>query len=158
MDDLFSRLGSAIGRKMRRADNAAPVPYGDSSSALFNLSGGDAQSVGDRAYAAYGSVGTLFAIVSQIGNAFASTEWHLYRRTSVRDKKRRTEVLNHGFMTVWDKPNPFYTGRFFRETVQQHLDLVGEGVIVLYKVGGIVIEMWPVRPDRIVPVRSTGAS
>lgn len=153
MDDLFSRLGSAIGRRMRRADNAAPVPYGDSSASLFNIGNGDAQDIGDRAYAAYGSVGTLFAIVSQIGNAFASTEWHLYRRTSVRDKKRRTEVLNHGFMTVWDKPNPFYTGRFFRETVQQHLDLVGEGVIVLYKIGNIVVEMWPVRPDRIVPVK-----
>lgn len=109
--------------------------------------------VGERAYEAYGSVGTLFAIVSQLSNAVASAEWHLYRRTSVRDKKRRAEVLNHGFMAIWDKPNNFYTGRFFRETVQQHLDLVGEGVIVLYKVGGIVLEMWPVRPDRISPVK-----
>lgn len=107
----------------------------------------------ERSYEAYGSVGTLFAIVSQIGNAFASTEWHLYRRTSVRDKKKRQEVLGHGFMTVWDQPNPFYTGRFFRETVQQHLDLVGEGVIILNKVGPYVLEMWPVRPDRIKPVK-----
>jgi HK97 family phage portal protein len=149
MDDLISKLlGSA-----RRLTNSAnpPVRYDDARGSMFS-SGTDVID-GDRAYSAYGSVGTLFAIVSQIGNAFASTEWHLYRRTSVRDKKRRTEVLNHGFMTVWDKPNDFYTGRFFRETVQQHLDLVGEGVIVLHKVGGIVLEMWPVRPDRIHPVK-----
>jgi HK97 family phage portal protein len=56
-------------------------------------------------------------------------------------------------MMVWDRPNEFYTGRLFRETVQQHLDLVGEGMIVLYRVGGLILEMWPVRPDRMVPVK-----
>ncbi len=119
---------------------------------MFNNEG--SLPIGERAYEAYGSVGTLFAIVSQLANKTASAEWHLYRRTSVRDKKRRVEVLGHGFMTVWDMPNPFYTGDLFRETVQMHLDLVGEGIIVLYKVGNIVLEMWPVRPDRIEPVKS----
>lgn len=109
--------------------------------------------MGDKAYEAFGSVGTLFAIVTQIGNAFASVEWHLYRRTAVRDKARRTEVVTHGFLDVWNRPNYFYTGRYFRMCAQQHLDLVGETVIVLYKIGGIVVEMWIVRPDRIKPVK-----
>src|SRR5262249_52763507 len=39
------------------------------------------------------------------------------------------------------------------ECAQQHLDLVGETVILLVKVGGIIIEMWPVRPDRIFPIK-----
>lgn len=146
MDDLISRLS-----RRRRVRNDAPVPYGGSRGSIFSADVNTPD--GDRAYTAFGSVGTLFAIVSQIGNAFASTEWHLYKRTSVRDKSRRTEVLNHGFMALWDMPNPFYTGRYFRECVQQHLDLVGEGVIVLYSVGGIIFEMWPVRPDRIEPVK-----
>jgi HK97 family phage portal protein len=149
MDDLISRLA---GRVKGGPRNDAPVPFTSARSSLLSNDTGSLP-VGERAFEAYGSVGTLFAIVSQIGNAFASTEWHLYRRTSVRDKKRRTEVMNHGFMAVWDKPNQFYTGRFFRESVQQHLDLVGEGMIVLYKVGGLVLEMWCVRPDRMHPVK-----
>jgi HK97 family phage portal protein len=150
MRDLLSILGDGL----RRATNSAPVPYSSTRGQLFgndnSLSGVD---VAEQAYNAHGSVGTLFAIVNQIGTAFSSTEWHLYQRTSVRDKARRKEVLNHGFMTVWDRPNPFYTGMLFRETVQQHMDLVGEGMIVLYKVNGFVLEMWPVRPDRMQPIK-----
>lgn len=149
MDDLISKAFSLF----NQADT--PVPYtgprGGSGASLFSRDAG--LPIGEQAYEAYGSVGTLFAIVTQLMNAVSSTEWHLYRRTSVRDKKRRTEVLGHGFMTVWDQPNPFYTGDMLREVVQQHLDLVGEGVIVLNKIGSLVIEMWPVRPDRIQPVK-----
>jgi HK97 family phage portal protein len=119
---------------------------------LFASSESDVD-IAQQAFDAHGSVGTLFAIIDQISRAVSATEWHLYRRTSVRDKKRRTEVLNHGFMTVWDRPNEFYTGSLLRRTVQMHLDLVGEGMIILNKVGNIVIEMWPVRPDRMVPVK-----
>lgn len=150
MEDLFSKVIT----RAKRARNSAnpPVSYTGSRSSVFSNESSELP-VGDQAYQAYGSVGTLFAIVSQIGNAVVSTEWHLYRKGPVRDKKRRKEVLNHGFLTVWNRPNDFYTGRFFRETVQQHLDLVGEGVIVLTKLGGIVTEMWAVRPDRIHPVK-----
>lgn len=149
MRDLVSSI-MGLGRTVR---NAAPVPF----AAPRNMSiFGDTEGIlGDRAYEAHGSVGTLFAITHAIGNAFASTEWHLYRRTSARDKKRRQEVMNHPFMQLWDLPVPkFYTGRFFRETCQQHLDLVGETDIVLNTIGGMVLEMWPVRPDRIQPVKS----
>lgn len=133
--------------------NLAPVPFvsrRDEGGGLFSSSS-DVQ--GEAAYEAYGSVGTLFAIVSQIGNAVASAEWHLYQRTSVRDKKRRKEILNSTFMDLWDAPNDHMTGRFVREAAQQHLDLVGECILVLYKVGNIVMEMWPVRPDRMTPVK-----
>jgi len=160
MDDLISKLTRTIGQAPQlsslpwSSENRTMLPLGDTNtgSNLFSQNNGDLP-IGDRAYQAFGSVGTLFAIVTQLANAFASTEWHLYRRTSARDKKRREEVLNHGFMTVWDRPNYFYTGRYFRECCQQHLDLVGETVIVLYVIGNIVVEMWPIRPDRIRPVK-----
>jgi HK97 family phage portal protein len=154
MDDLITKLTNRVQRVSLPpfVSNRASLPLGENSSGgLFSR--GDGLPIGDRAYEAYGSVGTLFAIVTQLANAFASTEWHLYRRTSLRDKKRRQEVLNHGFTTVWDRPNYFYTGRYFRESCQQHLDLVGETVIVLYTIGNIVVEMWPIRPDRIHPVK-----
>lgn len=145
---LFSDVPTA---HVPRLTNQSPVPFVGSAGSLFGNDG--TLPVGDRAYTAYGSVGTLFAIVSQIGNAFASTEWHLYKKSAQRDKARRKEVTNHAFNVVWNKPNDFYTSRFFRETVQQHLDLVGEGIFVLVRLGGLIVEMWPVRPDRMQPVK-----
>lgn len=149
MRDLLSVTSGAV----KRLTNAAPVPYvGKERSASIFQYRRDAP-IGDRAYDAYGSVGTLFAIVSQIGWDVASTDWHMYRKAPARDEKRRKEVTSHGFLDVWNLPNEFQTGFTLRESVQQHLDLVGEGVIVLNTIGGLVIEMWCVRPDRIQPVK-----
>jgi len=150
MRNLISALSGTLSRGSTLR-NDTPVPQSSNRSGLFDTSG--ELPMGEAAYQAYGSVGTLFAIVTQITNAFASVEWHLYRKTSVRDKARRTEVMTHGFLDVWNRPNYFYTGRYFRMCCQQHLDLVGETIIVLVRVGGYVIEMWPVRPDRVKPVK-----
>lgn len=157
MRDLISALTSSARRTTARSDrlpmlaNNSPVPYVAAGQGGMGSSGG--LPIGDRAYEAYGSVGTLFAIVSQIGNAFATTDWHLYKASAQRDKARRKEVTTHPFLTVWNRPNPFYTSRSFREAVQQHLDLVGEGIFVLVRSGSVIIEMWPVRPDRMQPVK-----
>lgn len=151
MRNLISAVRGGLSRG-RSVTNDSPVPQSSNrGGGLFDQSGD--LPIGEAAYQAYGSVGTLFAIVTQITNAFASVEWHLYRKTSVRDKARRTEVMTHGFLDVWNRPNYFYSGRYFRMCCQQHLDLVGETVIVLVRIGGYVIEMWPVRPDRIRPVK-----
>ena len=128
--------------------NAVPVPlHGrETHSGWFSLQRSD---TGDeRAYVAYETLGTLYAIVSQIAYAVSTTAWHLYRRTP-----RRPEVYSHGFLDVWNRPNDFYTGQKLRETVQKHLDLTGEGAIVFTKAGNTIYEMWPVRPDRIVPIK-----
>lgn len=151
MQTVFDMLTRGAVSALRNSANP-PVKYSGDQGSLFAADSGSGTNY-ERAYDAYGSVGTLFAIVSQIGNAFASTRWGLYRKGTRRDATRRKEVTDNALLTVWNKPNDFYTGRFFRETVQQHLDLVGEGVIVLHKIGDFVIEMWPVRPDRIVPVK-----
>src|SRR3954469_14618762 len=150
MRNLVSALSGLV-----RVRNDAPVPFTGSRSRVSLFSGQESGpgSVGERAYAAYGEVGTLFAIVSQISQSVAATEWHMYRKGPKRDKKRRTEVTSHGFLDVWNMPNEFNTGFMLRESVQQHLDLVGEGIIVLNTIGGLVIEMWAVRPDRIHPVK-----
>lgn len=150
MRDLFASVGKAT----RTLTNNSPVPYTRraESRSIFSAQA-DELPVGERAYDAYGSVGTLFAIVKQIQEAVAATEWHLYRRTSKRDKTRRTEVMLHGFLDIWNMPNEFQTGFMLREAVQQHLDLVGEGYIILRIVGNLVIEMWSARPDRMHPVK-----
>lgn len=152
MRDLITALGDSAKQVTKRhIRNDSPVPY--TTAARASLFQQDTTPMGDQAYEAFGSVGTLFAIVNQISQAFCTVDWHLYRKTSVRDKSRRTEVITHGFLTVWNRPNYFYTGRYFRWCCQQHLDLVGETVIVLVRIGNIIVEMWPVRPDRIKPVK-----
>lgn len=154
----MSLLGKAAARLSSGIRNAAagqtpPVPYVSSRGGLFYDGTDSVKGVAERAYDAFGSVGTLFAIVTQIDNAVASTPWHLYRKSAVKDAKRRKEVMSHPFLTVWDKPNKFTTGRYFRETVEQHINLVGEGMIVLDTIGSFVIGMWSVRPDRMKPVK-----
>ncbi|HTS05685.1 MAG TPA: phage portal protein [Candidatus Eisenbacteria bacterium] len=149
MRDLFGSMASGL----RRLTNDAPVPFTSAQGGLFSQTFDPALADGQRAYDAHGAVGTLFAITNQISTTFSTVEWHLYQRTSVRDKSRRKEILNHGFLDVWNMPNPFYTGQMFRETVQLHLDLIGEGMIVLNKFGSVIYEMWPVRPDRMQPVK-----
>ena len=158
MEDFISKLGGVLARRPPSepaygGPSNVAVPIGENqTNSIFSQNDGSLP-LGDLAYKAHSSVGTLFAIVNQLANAFASVEWHLYRRTSVRDKKRRQEVLNHGFSILWDMPNPFMTGRYFREACQQHLDLTGETMILLIDVGGLIVEMWPIRPDRIKPVK-----
>ena len=154
MRDLISSLRSKAPTIIPSVTNRTPIPVGDSQSSNFFSSTSDGSlPIGDRAYQAYGSISTLFSIVRQISEAFCTVGWHLYRRGPQRDAARRQEILSHGFLTVWNRPNPFMTGRSFREVSQQHLDLVGETIWVLYKVGNVIIEMWPVRPDRIKPVK-----
>lgn len=150
MRSIADTISQVVSGKFNLRNQSTPIPYTGTRGGLFNQ---DSGSIGSRAYDAYGSVGTLFAIVSQIGNAFASTHWGLFRKGTMREAANRKEVVNHAIVDLWSKPNPFYTGRLFRETVQQHLDLVGEGVIILYMVGTLPIEMWPCRPDRITPIK-----
>lgn len=153
MGSVIDTLAGGAARALQALAGGPPVPYTSRTGLSFG-DHNDPRGGMERAYSAYGTVGTLFAIVSQIGNAFARNRWDVYRAGAERDSPNRRTVANSGAMVVWNKPNNFMTGRFFRETVQQHLDLVGNGIIVLNDVFGVVTEMWPVRPDRVKPVKS----
>lgn len=113
---------------------------------------------------AYQSNGTIYAIVSMLARQTAKVQWHLYR-TAPQDGRRRyttadkgsdqrTEVLQHQAMALWNKPNPFMTGFMLREMCQTHLDLTGEGYLILAYAGKATFPtgIWPVRPDRMEPV------
>lgn len=113
---------------------------------------------------AYQSNGTIYSIVSMLARQTAKVQWHLYR-TATQDGRRRyttadkgsdqrTEVLQHQAMALWNKPNPFMTGFMLREMCQTHLDLTGEGYIVIArdKRANFPTGLWPVRPDRMEPV------
>jgi len=136
-----------------------PTPY---SGRVAGMLGGLGPALGGDKVAqmgAYGSVSTLFAIVSNLANGTASIDWHLYRkRTDARRRygphpeEDRTEVLVHQALKVQQRPNPFMPWQEFCETGQQHLDLTGEMPWAIEYVGTIPVAMWPVRPDRLTPV------
>lgn len=105
---------------------------------------------------AYGSVSTLFAIVHRSSESTGRVGWGLYQPAR-GEGEDRSRVKGSRAMEVWDSPNRFYTGQELRETVQQHVELVGEGWIVIVRTGGDAgppAELWPVRPDRMTPVPS----
>jgi HK97 family phage portal protein len=104
-----------------------------------------------------GSVGTLFAIVDRLANETARVEWKLYRSAKSGNDEDRVEVTSHAALDIWNKPNPFFTRSELVETIQQHLDLTGEGWLVIGRhpaMRSIPMELWPVRPDRMLPVPS----
>lgn len=108
------------------------------------------------------NVSTVFAIVDGISSEVAASEWKLYRGEAVDDPDR-AEVKKHAALTVWNRPNPFYSRGEFLEAIQQHYELTGEYWWILAndtEVGGRrlrspwPLELWPIRPDRMKPVPS----
>ncbi len=101
---------------------------------------------------------TVFAIVDRLASSISAVAWKLYREGS-RDLEAHTggdEVTRHPALSVWNKPNRFYTRTEFIETLQQHFELVGEKWAIMVRSelapDGPPIELWPVRPDRMKPI------
>lgn len=142
---------------LTRVLDRTPVPLGGS-----RLSFGGLRRQSSSPLEAYGSVGTLFAIVNTISVAVSRVNWRLYRApvdgrrvTAPTEDPKRTEVTVHAALDLWNRPNPFMTGTLFRRACQQHVELVGESTIVIGtdpRAPDLPLELWPVRPDRMTPV------
>lgn len=143
-------MRSPLGALLR---NRAPVPY---VSSRMNLSLPWRQPTGAEAQMrAMGTVGTLFAIVNRTSNATALVDWKLYRKAPSGLDEDRVEVTQHPALDLWNRPNPFFTRQELVETGQQHVDLTGEGWLVIARnsrMSSMPLELWPVRPDRMAPV------
>lgn len=138
------------------ARNLAPVPYAPKSQRIVTIGGtgyGMTNTPADQ-MRAFGSNGTLFAIVSRLANSTASARWRLYRSAASGHDEDRTEVTRHAALDVWRKPNPFMTQQEFVETFQQHKELTGEAWWLPARISGLAFptELWPVRPDRMSPM------
>ena len=139
--------------------NKVPIPYAAGRGLAYPWSG---QNNAESQMRAMGSVGTLFSIVHRTSNATSHVDWRLWRdqpdmrRKFGQPEDRRVEVVRHPALDLWNKPNPFMTRQFFVESVQQHVDLVGEGCMVVARDprSPLPLELWPVRPDRIIPIPS----
>lgn len=151
MKTLIGATRDALGRVLNRT----PVPYVSRAEAVSlpfgRRSGVDAQ------LEAMGTNGTLFSIVSALSEATSAVKWKLWRKSATGEDSDRVEVTKHLALTIWRKPNDFFTTGELVESVQQHVDLVGEGWVIIARdprVPALPLELWYVRPDRIVPVKS----
>ncbi|MCZ4602925.1 phage portal protein [Streptomyces sp. Lzd4kr] len=145
-------LFGSLANTARSIANRTPVPY---VSARSNISIPWRQPAGAEAQMrAMGTVGTLFAIVNRTSNATALVNWRLYRKATSGLAEDRIEVTQHAILDLWNKPNKFFTRQELVETLQQHIDLTGEGWLVVARNprSPMPLELWPVRPDRIAPV------
>lgn len=157
--ELVSAVGSAFGA-LARPRNDAPVPYvarRDPAGRMGAMASSDQVSQ----LSATGTSGTLFSIINRLSVDTSAVGWHMHRITHQRSGATCPEcdmpgvsfVDKHPLLSVWNKPNDFFTRQEFVETVQQHIDLTGEGWFTVSRAGGRPIELWPVRPDRMAPVR-----
>ena len=94
----------------------------------------------------------LFAVVDRIARGVAMTDWVLHMEMPNGDL--RELPTTHPVMKLWQKWNPFMTEDIGTEIIQQHLSLVGEAwLIKVRNAAGFTVELWPVRPDRMEPIR-----
>lgn len=152
---MRSLVGSLLNRSL--------VPYAPrSGSGLRGFGWGRSGSDMTAALEAMGGNGTLFAIAGRLAQATSSADWCLYRKTT--DNRRRyattpaprVEITKHPALEVWNNPNPHMTQQLFIETVQQHMELVGETewAVAEHDQLAMPAELWPVRPDKMQPIPS----
>ena len=105
---------------------------------------------------AFGATGTMFQIVTTLANATGRAPWAIYRKRAPREDplNPRRQILRHAALDLLASPNPFMTGQYLIEAVQQHVELVGEGylLVVPHQAMDVPGELWPIRPDRMEPV------
>lgn len=151
---MRSLLGSLV--------NRATIPF---TGTRQNWYGGPGRKYGVAGQMdAMGANATLFAIVNRSSTSVAAESWHLHRKAagSVCEfeqpdgepcgTKNVTHVPRHPAQVVLDRPNDFYTTAELFESAQQHVDLTGEGWLVMPRIGGMPAELWVARPDRMVVV------
>lgn len=158
---LRSLLGGVADLTPRRMRNESPVPYVGKYRATLGASG---LGFGSRAAGTrkeeleeYGANGTLFGVVSTLATATSLVNWRLWRKAPSGLTEDRTEVTNpreSAPLNVWNRPNAFMTRQEMIEGAQQHVDLTGEGWLVINRLAGVPVEIWPVRPDRMHVVPS----
>lgn len=147
-------MGNSLLDPLRALRNLSPVPY-SSPGQRTGFAGLFGRSAGAEAQMrAMGTNGTLFSMVDRITTAYSQVDWHLYRKAKSGKAEDRTEVTSHAALDLWNQPNPFMSGPSFRETGQQHEELVGEQWwnVAMHERFNIPLELWPVRPDRMEPI------
>jgi HK97 family phage portal protein len=143
-------IRKALNAVLARGSNTErpPITMGQSggllSGNLSSNSGGSQERLN-----AMGSVGWLFAVIERISTSLAASEWKLYSRRG----GELDEIADHPLLDLWNTPNPYYSQSEFIEDSSNHFELTGEMTWVIVRgLGGAIVELWPVRPDRMRPI------
>lgn len=156
-------MGSLLGLLLNAGrESRPPVPVPAGGRSLGSLALGRAGGGQDAAYLrAYKQQGTVFANVSLLAESTAGPQWQLYRKvvdgrvrytTADQGSDQRTEVVKHPALALLYKPNRFWTRFRLFEISQLWMELTGKSYWVVDRRGGVPIGIWPVRPDRMMPV------
>lgn len=148
-----------------------PVPAGGSDASGL-VPGGPGASTDLTLIRSYKSNGTVYANVSLLASAAAAQQWALYRpapasarySTSDRGSDQRKQVTAHAALSLLNSPAsitvngvrvPVWTRFGLFEISNLWMELTGKSHWVVDYGGGtsgIPLGLWPVRPDRMMPV------
>lgn len=133
-----------------------PIPYGSSNGTQSRSIFAKQDSGLATQIATMGQVGIIYSMVSKLSTSVASADWKLYQKAASGKPEDRIEVTRHPALQALQN-NDFFTWQEIREAVQQHLDLSGEGYLLIEFdtfTGKMPLSVWYVRPDRMQPVQS----
>jgi HK97 family phage portal protein len=126
-------------------------------SQVNGILGGYASSDADRQIEMYKHNTPLHSAAGFNATAVAGVQWRLFQHADGRGRisgpDPRKEVTTHQSIRVWNRPNQFMTGSFFREYCQLHVELTGLVYwVVVRNAIGIPVSMWPVKRTSMIPI------
>jgi len=147
---------------LRTLLNQSPIPLAASTSPVYSGGGMLGRWQTNKELGATGVSATLFSLINRTSTATAKEPWHMHRVRNgatcpvplCPEPDGVELVKRHPVLTLINQPNPFYTRQELIEAGQQHVDLTGEGWLVVAYLGDMPAELWLVRPDRMVVVTS----
>lgn len=92
----------------------------------------------------------VFACINAIASAAADVPLLLYEKRG----KNKVEIESHELLDLLKKPNPYQSGRQFREEWAKYLLIGGSTFVEKVKADGFkyVLELWSLRPDQVAPI------
>lgn len=97
-------------------------------------------------------VATVFAVCRVVGEGVAQVPLKLMRESD--DGKTNLPAKKHRLYDIMGlRPNDFMTSFEYRELIVMHTILTGNHYSFINRVGGKIVELLPIAPDRVVPKR-----
>lgn len=168
---MGSLLGMMLGPRNAAQSSGSPVPMGGGQLVMPGSSTGASPDL--ALIRAYKSNGTNFANVSLLAQSVAAQDWGLYRKaapssrytTSDQGSDQRQQVGVHAFLNVLSNPASILTPSGRRWPVWDRFGLFEISQIWMEQTGRchwivdnaersapMPLGLWPVRPDRMIPV------
>jgi HK97 family phage portal protein len=95
----------------------------------------------------------VYACVRKKSDQSASVPLTVWKKVGKRKVEWR-RVQDHPLELLLQRPNPKMHGMGLRKSMTTYLNLSGNNYWFLIQSGGIPVELWPLRPDRMAPIPS----